>query len=97
MKLEIPHIAPKGYSYSAEKFNNKFIAIWLNHHAKYNYNGGKPTRSIWGFYCIKTQKFHSPVDTKKVGEVVDIAKTSPYSSMPILKKLYVNPLEEAFC
>ena len=96
MIIELPHIAPEGYSYKAETFNKKFVAIWLIHHRKYTYNGGKDTRSIWGFYCVKTGKFHSPIDTKKVGSEVDISKTSPYSSMPILKPLTLNPLEAAF-
>tara|TARA_Y100000992_G_C21174857_1_gene447769 strand:+ start:370 stop:507 length:138 start_codon:yes stop_codon:yes gene_type:complete len=40
----------------------------------------------------KTGEFHSPVNHKKVGKVVDITLTSPYSAMV----LQLNPLMAAF-
>jgi hypothetical protein len=40
----------------------------------------------------KTGAYYSPINHKKVGKVVDIALTSPYSAMV----LELNPLMAAF-
>jgi len=43
--------------------------------------------SIWGFYNVKKKKYFSPVNSKTIGKEVDIAATSPYTAMQILKPL----------
>jgi len=84
----IPHQAPKGYEYKASPFKGNIIAIWLLCHRKFIYNGGAPTETIYAFYNTKTKRFHSPINSKIVGDVVDISTTTPYTSMP----LNLNPL-----
>jgi len=84
----IPHQAPKGYEYKASPFKSNIIAIWLLCHRKFIYNGGAPTETIYAFYNTKTKRFHSPINSKTVGDVVDISTTTPYTSMP----LNLNPL-----
>jgi hypothetical protein len=86
-----PHIAPIGYSYQFEQFNNKFISIWLLHSFQYSYTN-KPVRSIWGFYSIKEQEYYAPINSSKVGEKVKIEDTRNYTAM----KLKLTPLEAAF-
>ena len=87
----IPHQPPKGYSYEAIQFKSNIIAVWLLCHRRFVYNGGSPTRTIWGFYNTKTKRFFAPINSKTVGEVVELSNTSPYTSMP----LKLNPLEYA--
>ena len=82
---DFPHTAPQGFSYQRTKFNTKFDAIWIINHSDYSYTT-KTIKSIWGFYSPKTKKYYSPIDSKKVGEEVDIKDTSPYSSMKINHK-----------
>lgn len=81
MKLEFPHKAPKGYSYEFEDFKRNVVSIWICNHSKFDYNGGAPVKSIWGFYNSKTKCFHSPINSKTVGDQVVIEETSPYSAM----------------
>jgi len=88
----IPHQAPKGYEYQTVQFKSNIIAVFLLCHRRFIYNGGAPTCTIWGFYNAKTKRFHSPINSKTVGDVVDINSTTPYTSMP----LNLNPLEYAF-
>jgi len=87
----IPHKAPNSYEYKASPFKRNIIAIWLLCHRKFIYNGGAPTETIYAFYNTKTKRFHSPINSKTVGEVVNINNASPYTSMP----LNLNPLEYA--
>jgi len=92
MIVELPHSAPKGYHYEVEEYDSKYLRIMLHHHRKYDYNLGKPVATVWGFYARKTSKFHAPINAKKVGKVVSISETTPYTSMPIS----ITPLEQAF-
>lgn len=92
MKFEFPHQAPKGYRYEVEPFRHNVIAIWIHHCRRFDYNLGDPVRCIWGFYNSKTGKYHSPVNSKKVGSAVDINLTTAYSAMPIKQ----TPLEAAY-
>ncbi len=81
---EFPHKAPKGYSYEFETdFKRNITAIWLRHHYRYDYNLGKPVRSIWGFYNSKKRQYFAPINSKTVGDVVDIENTRPYTAMPL--------------
>jgi hypothetical protein len=86
------HKAPEGYSYEVNEFKRGIFAIWLCCAHRFNYNDGKTSKSIWGFWLVKSGKFHSPVNAKTVGKEVDIHKTTPYTSMPIK----ITPLEAAF-
>lgn len=92
MFVEFPHTAPKGYSYEQVSFKRNVVAIWIHNHRKFSYNNGGTATSIWGFYNTKTKCFHSPINSKTVGNQVNIEDTSPYSAM--VPKL--NPLERAF-
>lgn len=93
MTVELFHKAPKGYYYELEKdFKRNVTAIWLHHNKQYDYNLGKPVKTIWGFYNTKTRQFYRPINAKTVGEVVDIMDTTPYTSMKVNR----TPLESAF-
>ena len=93
MTIEFPHKAPKGYSYELEpNFQSNVTAIWLNNSRKFDYNLGASTRTIWGFYNTKKRQFFSPINSKKIGKVVDILDTTPYTAMTIKR----TPLEQAF-
>jgi hypothetical protein len=89
---EFPHTAPKGYSYEYEELKKNYTAIWIRNHYKFIYNGCASVRSIWGFYNHKTKCYHSPINSKTVGDQVNIEETTPYSAM-ILK---LTPLQAAF-
>ena len=90
--LEFPHSPPEGYSYQFEQHNASTISIWLLHHRRYVFHDDdQPVRTIWGFYKTKSRKYHAPINSKKVGKEVDIASTTPYTSM----QLNLNPLEHA--
>jgi hypothetical protein len=90
--IEFPHVAPEGYSYEIESFKRNVSAIWIRNHHRFSYNGGNSARSIWGFYNTNTKKYYSPINSKTVGNLVDIGNTTPYSAM-VLK---LTPLESAF-
>ena len=86
-----PHTPPEGYEYQTVQFKRDIVAVWLLCHRRFVYNGGAPTRTIWGFYNTKTKRFHAPVNSKTVGQPVSLTDTTPYTSMP----LNLNPLEYA--
>lgn len=87
--IDFPHKAPEGYSYEYESFNTRLVSIWLVCHQKFTYNSGKKTRSIWGFYSPKKKEYYAPINSLKVGKVVDIRNTRAYTAMPLNQ----NPLE----
>ncbi len=90
--MELPHNPPEGFEYWTDQFNTKFTRIWIKNKSRYfNYCEGYPS-SVWGFFNNKTGRYHSPINSKKPGKVVDIALTSPYSAMV----LQLNPLMAAF-
>lgn len=86
------HQAPQGYSYEVEEFKRNVFSIWLRCHRNFDYNLGKSTRTIWGFYDYKKCQFFSPVNSSTVGKVVDFKTTRNYTAMPIKQ----TPLETAF-
>ena len=90
--IEFPHKAPKGYHYEQTDFKRNVVAIWIHYDRRFDYNLGDAVRCIWGFYNTKTKKYHAPVNSKTVGDVVNIEDTSPYSAMQIKK----TALEQAF-
>ena len=77
------HTPPTGYSYSFEEFKPGVISIWLNNKRKFDYNLGKTTRTIWGFYKSKTQKYYAPVNSKTLGKEVTFKQTRNYTAMQI--------------
>jgi hypothetical protein len=89
---QFTHKAPKGYSYEVQEFKRNIFSIWLRCDLQFDYNNGKPTRTIWGFYDYKNCRFYSPVNSKEIGKVVDFKNTRNYTSMPIKQ----TPLEAAF-
>lgn len=86
------HKAPEGYSYEIIPFKSNVIAVWIRNHYKFDYNGGHPVRSIWGFYNKKTKTFHAPINSSKCGDSVELEKTTPYSAMQLKR----SPLEQFF-
>ena len=89
---QFTHKAPKGYSYEVEEFKRNIFSIWLRCDRKFDYNLGKPTRTIWGFYSYKKCEFYSPVNSKEIGKPVDFKNTRDYTAMPLKQ----TPLESAF-
>lgn len=92
MTIDFPHSPPEGYSYETKEFKKNIISIWIHHQRRFDYNLGDPVACIWGFYNTKTKKYHSPINSGKVGDVVSIERTTPYSAM-VPKQ---TPLESAF-
>ena len=83
--MEFPHKPPKGMHYEQTDFKRNVIAIWIHYDRQFDYNLGDAVRCIWGFYNTKTKQFHAPVNSKTVGSVVELNKTTPYSAMQKLK------------
>ena len=88
---DFPHKAPKGYRYETLQFKRNVISIWTVYQRGFTYNGNAESHCIWGYYNTKTNTYHAPINSKQVGEVVDINSTTPYSAM----QLKLNPLEYA--
>jgi len=86
------HTPPNGYEYAVTSFARDVIAIWIVHLQGFDYNNHQPTRSIWGFYNTKTHQYHSPINSAKMGSVVSLKQTTPYSAMQIKQ----TPLEAAY-
>ena len=53
---------------------------------------GKPTKTIWGFYKSKTQKYYAPVNSKTIGKEVSFKQTRNYTAMQIKS----SPLDAFF-
>ena len=87
---DFPHSAPKGYRYEAIQSKRNVIAIWTVFERGFNYNDHDESYCIWGFYNTKKKQYHAPINSKKVGDVVRISDTSPYTAMP----LNLNGLEQ---
>ena len=85
MIQEVPfsHLPPEGYFYSFEEYKSGVISIWLNNTRKFDYNLGKPTKTVWGFYKSKTRKYYAPVNSKTIGKEVDFKNTRNYTAMQI--------------
>jgi len=85
MTIDIPftHVAPTGYFYSFEEYKTGVIRIWLNCKHRFDYNHGKPTKSVWGFYSCKKKRYFAPVNSSTVGKEVDYTNTRNYTAMPI--------------
>ena len=84
--IEFPHTPPEGYSYEFDDFKRGIIRIWCVNHYEFSYTS-KQVKSVWGFYKPSKKTYHAPIRSDKVGDVVDIDKTTPYTAMQILKPL----------
>lgn len=92
--MKFPHVAPKGYYYGTEEYKRHVLRIVLYCDRKFDYNLGKPTKTVWGFFHQKTGKLYRPINYKDMGNVIDdITTTTPYSGM---KRPEMTPLESAF-
>jgi len=89
---QFKHQPPKDMHYEVKEHERNVLSIWCCYDREFDYNLGKPVRCIWGFYNTKTKTYYSPINSSKVGSIVDIRDTSPYSAM--IRKL--TPLEAAF-
>ena len=87
--IEFPHQSPKGYSYEIQQFKRHVYAIWIVNHGEFSYTD-TPPKSIWGFYSSKKKEYYAPIDAKKVGAIVQIEDTNPYSAL----QLKLTPLEQ---
>jgi len=97
---DFPHSPPEGFSYVTEQHNASTVSIWLLHHRRYVFcDNDQSVRTIWGFVKTKrgrkgstTTTYFSPINSNKVGKEVDIASTTPYTSMQLN---FSNALESA--
>ena len=78
-----PHTAPDGYKYEYQEFKRGVVSIWLHCLRKFDYNNGKPTRTIWGFWKSKTGEYFAPINSSTIGSCVNIEDTRNYTAMPI--------------
>lgn len=90
--IEFPHKPPKGYYYEQRQFQTNIVGIWIGFERHFDYNLGDSVSCIWGFYNTKTKRYHAPINSSKVGNIVNIEDTTPYSAMQIKR----TPLELAF-
>ena len=86
-----PHKPPEGYSYEVKEHKRNMVSIWLRNHASFSYTSD-PVRTIWGFYNTKKGCYHTPINSTKHGNQVDIKDTRDYTAM----QLNLNPLMRAF-
>ena len=88
--MELPpdfiHEAPDGYRYESFQFKRSIVAIWTVCSRRFTYNSGDESRCIWGFYDTKKRQYFAPVNSKTVGDTVDINSTTPYSAMQLNRK-----------
>jgi len=90
--IESFHTPPKGFSYEFESYKRNIIRIWIHNHYQFSYTS-KQVKSIWGFYNTSKKTFYAPIKSDKVGDVVEIEDTTPYSAMQIKKPLAPTVLQ----
>ena len=88
--IELPpdfiHEAPAGFRYRTTQFRANVIGIWCDHLNHYCFSNGDQVSTIWGFYNTKKQQYHAPINSKKIGAVVDINSTRPLTAMQINRR-----------
>jgi hypothetical protein len=89
---QFTHKPPKDYTYEVEEFKRGVFSIWLRCNREFDYNLGKSTRTIWGFYSYKKCEFYSPVNSNTVGKVVNFNNTRNYTAMTLKE----SPLDKFF-
>lgn len=82
LPVDFPHTAPDGFRYEVTQPKRNTLAIWLCHPAVYSYTND-PVKTIWGFYRSNKKTYHAPINSNKVGEIVDIKSTRPWTAMKI--------------
>ena len=91
--MKVPHSCPDGYSYEYEKnYKRNITRIWVRNSYEFLYNNGEPTKTVWGFYDNKKEKFYAPINSKQIGKEVQLQNTRWATAMP----LNLNPLMSAF-
>ena len=91
LPIDFIHEAPEGYRYEVIRKNANTLSIWSVYRRGFNYNDFNECFCIWGFYSTKKQQYHAPINSTKIGAVVDIESTTPYSAMQLN---FGNPLEQ---
>ena len=91
-EVSFSHLPPEGYFYSFEEYKSGVISIWLNNTRKFDYNLGKPTKTVWGFWKSKSNKFFAPINSKTIGKEVEFKNTRNYTAMQIKQ----SPLDQFF-
>ena len=86
------HSPPDGYYFEYEEFKNNVLRIWLCNTHQFDYNLGARTKTVWGFYNSKRNKYYAPINVKTVGKEIDINSTTAYTAM----KLKQSPLDQFF-
>ena len=88
--MELPpdfiHEAPPRFRYRTAKFKANVISIWCDHLDNYCFSNGDQVSTIWGFYNTKKRQYFAPINSKKIGAVVDINSTTPYTAMQLNRK-----------
>ena len=92
MIVDFPHRAPENYSYEYEEFKHNVVRIMLRCHRQFDFNLGKPTATVWGFYHTKKKCYYAPINATKQGDLVNIKDTRPYTAM----QLKQSPLDKFF-
>ena len=92
MIVDFPHKAPENYSYEYEEFKHNVVRIMLRCHRQFDFNLGKSTATVWGFYHTKKKCYYAPINATKQGNQVDIKDTRPYTAMPLKQ----SPLDQFF-
>ena len=91
LPIDFIHEAPEGFRYEVIRKNANTLSIWSVYRRGFNYNNFNECVCIWGFYNTKKQQYHAPINPSKIGAVVDIESTTPYSAMQLN---FGNPLEQ---
>lgn len=86
----MPINPPDGYRYKIEDFNRTYDIIKLIHPDRYTYTSNV-VWTVWGFVKRKTGEIHSPINSKKPGEIAQ--SYTEWTAMPPPK---LTPLESAF-
>lgn len=89
---DFPHSPPSNYKYKVIRKNSSLLSIWTVYQREFVYNNGDESACIWGFYNPKKREYYAPINSKTVGEKVEVINTTPYTAMPIK----YNPLMSAF-
>lgn len=86
---DFPMKPPEGFSYVVEDFNRSYKIVKLYHpEGKYVYTSDR-VWTVWGFIKKKTGEIHSPINSKKPGNVAE--SFTQWTAMPPPK---LNPLEQ---
>ena len=80
---DFPYSPPNDYKYKIIRKNSSLLSIWTVYQREFVYNNGDESACSWGFYNPKKREYYAPINSKTVGEKVDLKDTTPYSAMKI--------------